>query len=121
MRRLLSIALACVAGLLLALPMAAGREVTLLTAVTGEGSATAVRTAGYPIVRVQVCAADATGTVTITQGVKATTLTTSKELELDEADGCLAANYIALKPAAWLGVDYEIDSGTITVHVELAP
>lgn len=123
MRRLLSIALACVAGLLLALPMAAGREVVLLNAVSAaSGSATTVRTAGYTIVRVQVCgASSADGTVTIKQGSTEASIVTVETVTLVNASACAAAGYIDLKPAAFTGASYTRSDGTISAYLELAP
>lgn len=123
MRRLTSAVLACVAGLLLALPMTAGREVTLLSAVSAaSGSATTVRTAGYTIVRVQVCgASSADGAVAIKQGATAASIVTVKTVTLTNESACSVDGYIALKAAAFTGASYTRSNGTISAYLELAP
>lgn len=108
--------------------LAAAREVTIFNAVSAASGSyadalgnPAERTAGYPIVRFQVCGAGFTGTVTAKQGAKNNKLVASKALTIAGLTGCDAAYYIKLPSAAWTGFDYTRAAGTVTVYMELAP
>lgn len=106
--------------------LAAARTVAIFTAQSAaSGSYTdsmgnaAERTAGYQAVRMQVCGAGFTGTVTAKQGANATTTSDVKVLTLTGVTGCTAANYIKLERAAWTGFAYTRTAGSVTVYLEL--
>lgn len=100
-----------------------GVEVKMLDAVSAaSGSATTQRTAGYAWIRVQACGGtggDAfSGTVSITQGSAKTAVVEVLALTLSGVDGCAAANYRTLNPAAWTGASYTRSAGKLTLYLE---
>lgn len=108
---------ACVLALwLVSLPAVAG-VVTVFSAVSGaSGSSGEINTSGGSQLRVQVCGASFTGTVTIKQGAYTGKLTATKTLTLTGLDDC--SEYYDMRLSTLTQIDYTRTAGTLTVYLE---
>jgi hypothetical protein len=112
MKRLLTILVA----LLVAGSLSAG-VTTILTGVSAaSGTSGVVDTSGARVLNVQLCGTGFSGTVSIKQGAKATTLVQTKAVTMTLNSDC--TEYYALVPSAFVEVSYTRTAGSLTAYLE---
>lgn len=112
MKRLLMVLLA----LLVAGSLSAGVTTILNGVSAASGTSGVIDTSGARTLNVQACGTGFTGTLSIKQGAKTTTLVETKAISLTTNSDC--TTYYALIPSAYVEVAYTRSAGSLTVYLE---
>lgn len=112
MKRLLTVFVA----LLVAGSLSAGVTTILSDVSAASGTSGVIDTSGARVINVQACGTGFSGTITIKQGAKTTTLVATKTATLTLNSDC--TTYWALLPSTYTEVTYTRSAGSLTVYLE---
>lgn len=112
MKRLLAI----LTALLVAGSLSAGVTTILSGVSAASGTSGVIDTSGARTLNVQACGTGFSGTLSIKQGAKTTTVVETKAVTLTLNSDC--TTYYALVPSAYTEVAYTRSAGSLTVYLE---